>query len=179
MSPRERERRLVDECLATNPTNPDAWAKLYDRLLQRATKAIYRARQRYSVKGLAPADLATTVSSDLYLNREKLALGALPIGIGSNARMCFDTSASYLTMAEKSDALSPWRSAKSLTLVRTAIWKLSSIRGSGIASLVWVHNSTRMHARMLRLCYKLSSTRPCTNEHATGGSPRQTAPARV
>ena len=73
MSPRERERRLVDECLATNPINPDAWAKLYDRLLQRAPGAIYRARQRYSVKGLAPADLATTVSSDLYLNRKKLA----------------------------------------------------------------------------------------------------------
>ena len=61
------ERRLVEECLAGNR---GAWGELYQRLLQRAPYAIYRARQ--SVKRYAPEEVAGKVWDDLRKNKDKL-----------------------------------------------------------------------------------------------------------
>jgi hypothetical protein len=69
MLPREHdpaERRLVEECLAGNR---EAWEELYQRLLQRAPNAIYRAHQ--SVKRYAPEEVAAEVFRDLRGNKGK------------------------------------------------------------------------------------------------------------
>jgi hypothetical protein len=70
MSPEEQdpaERRLVDECLAGKP---EAWEELYQRLLQRAPTAVYRAYK--SVKRYVPEEVAAEVWVGLQENKDKL-----------------------------------------------------------------------------------------------------------
>src|SRR5437588_1904764 len=100
MSPKEHdpaERRLVEECLAGKR---EAWKELYERLLQRAPNAIYRARK--SVKRYVPEEVAGEVWVGLQENKEKLQAflqGSKHLDAFLDSRLC--SAVRHQAQAEK------------------------------------------------------------------------------